>query len=194
MSCACTTYECLDVDYNPCSEGVLLPLVANQTGTWILMVEFNDLWMWYDIAVELGEDIVIPTRALNEQYTHTIRLRDSLGDIFNDTCYKLKTQQTNSATYELTQPTATVPLRIRIKDAPDEEATDPIERPSGFTLQHDSLIGATPWSVIVIDNQNLDWADAGVDFDSETGEFDFTDSTYGQLTDGSLISIPYNAA
>lgn len=92
MSCNCITYQCLSVDHNPCSNGVQLPINADETGNWSVLIEFNGTWIRLSLEVTEGEPIVIPN-VLNERYTHTIRLLNSNKELFNGTCYKLMTGQ-----------------------------------------------------------------------------------------------------
>lgn len=95
MSCNCETYQCLSVDYNPCSNGVELPINADETADWRVLIEFNGTWITLSIEVTDGEPIIIPN-VLNERYVHTIRLLNSDKELFNDTCYKLITGNINS--------------------------------------------------------------------------------------------------
>ncbi len=90
MSCNCLTYQCLGIDFNPCSNGVQLPIIADETGSWSVLVEFNGTWIRLSLEVTEGEPIVLPN-VLNERYVHTIRLLNSDRELFNDTCYKLMT-------------------------------------------------------------------------------------------------------
>jgi hypothetical protein len=94
MACNCLEYQCLNIDYDPCSNGVELPLNADETATWIVQIEFNGTWILLNIEVTNGDPIVIPN-VLNEHYTHTIRLLKANKTLFNDTCYKLVTGTTN---------------------------------------------------------------------------------------------------
>jgi hypothetical protein len=90
MSCNCLTYQCLSIDYDPCSNGVQLPINADETGNWLVLIEFNGTWIRLSLEVTEGEPIVIPN-VLNGRYVHTIRLLNSDKELFNDTCYKLET-------------------------------------------------------------------------------------------------------
>jgi hypothetical protein len=91
MACNCIEYQCLDLDHDPCSNNVTLPLNADETGSWTLLIEFNGTWIRLNIDVTDGEPIVIPN-VLNEHYVHTIRLLDTDKELFNNTCYKLITK------------------------------------------------------------------------------------------------------
>ena len=91
MSCNCIEYQCLDVDYDVCSSNITLPLNADETGTWVVQVEFNGQRIRLNIEVTYGQPIVIPN-ILNEGYVHTIRLLNTDKELFNNTCYKLDTK------------------------------------------------------------------------------------------------------
>lgn len=88
MACNCIEYQCLDIDYDLCDNDITLPLNADETGLWTLLIEFNGTWIKLSIEVVEGEPIVIPN-VLNEHYVHTVRLLNSSKELFNDTCYKL---------------------------------------------------------------------------------------------------------
>ena len=94
MACNCLEYQCLSIDYNPCSNGVELPLNADETGMWVVQIEFNGTWIRLNVEVTDDEPIVIPN-VLNEHYTHTIRLLNTTKELFNDICYKLVTGTAN---------------------------------------------------------------------------------------------------
>ncbi len=97
MNCNCLAYQCLNIDYNECDNDISLPLNADETGTWVVQIEFGGTWVRLNIEVTEGEPIVIPN-ILNERYIHTIRLLDTTKGLFNDTCYKLQTKITNPIT------------------------------------------------------------------------------------------------
>jgi len=97
MSCTCETYQCLAVDYNTCSNGVELPINADETASWSVLIEFNGTWIRLSVDVVDEEPIVIPN-ILNERYVHTIRLLRANKDLFNNTCYRLQTGYVNSNT------------------------------------------------------------------------------------------------
>lgn len=91
MACGCDIYQCLEVDYNPCDNDIILPIVANETGDWVVLIEFNGTWIRLSISVTDGEPIAIQN-VLNECYVHTIRLLNTEKELFNDTCYKAITK------------------------------------------------------------------------------------------------------
>ena len=92
MGCKCEQYECLSVDREACSNDIMLPIQADETGSWKVQIEFNGTWIRLNTEVSQGEPISIPN-VLNEFYVHTIRLLRSDGSLFNDTCYKLITKE-----------------------------------------------------------------------------------------------------
>jgi len=79
-----------------------------------------------------------------------------------------------------------------IKTLPSGNPAD-MQKPEGNTLQDGSLQNVTPLGVIFIDNLPLQWVAAGVIFNSSSGKFDFTSSTYGALKNNSVITIQYNS-
>jgi hypothetical protein len=95
MSCDCLEYICLDVIYNPCSEGAELAIEATETGTWSADLYFNGVPTQFSFGVTQGENIVIPTEFLNEYYTHEFRLYNGAGTLL--ACYQLKARYSNNA-------------------------------------------------------------------------------------------------
>ena len=91
MACNCVEYQCLGIDYDPCSNNVVLPINANETGLWTLLIEFNGTWIRLSLEVTDGQPIVIPN-VLNEHYVHPIRILNTDKELFNNTCFKLTTK------------------------------------------------------------------------------------------------------
>lgn len=91
MACGCETYNCVDVWVNPCNTGTFLGIEATETGTYTALVEFNGNYKKLGIQADEGDEMVILTSVLNEQYTHELRLTSPSGV---QTCYKLKTHPT----------------------------------------------------------------------------------------------------
>lgn len=97
MSCGCDTYECLEALVNPCSEGVELPLPAPSTDNLIGRVYFNNTVKVFEVAMTQGDNIIIPTDSVNENYTHEFRTYIGNTQIG---CYHLKTMLSyDSATF-----------------------------------------------------------------------------------------------
>lgn len=95
MSCVCTSYQCLEAYFNPCSDGVQVNVVANETGTWKATIFFNGTPTIFAFGVTSGQKIVLPTQFLNEDYTHDLRLYNSGGTLVN--CYHLESKATTNA-------------------------------------------------------------------------------------------------
>lgn len=85
------SWTCIDARLSLCEEFIPLSIVANETGTWKALIEFNGMSLTYDIEVVDGEQISIPNK-LNENYAHILRLYDSSGSLVNNTCYTIRTQ------------------------------------------------------------------------------------------------------
>lgn len=173
MACGCELYECFSIDYNPCEMWVELPLVANETGNWVLLIEFDGQWTRLLVAVVDGENISIPT-VLNEYYTHTIRLLNTSKELFNDTCYKITTQVTSQGQTPSINPN------------PSKETYElEISAVDGQTVYSDAdLIGATILQVTV---ENDTIPESGYSFSSVTGEMTFNNSFF----EGAIIYILY---
>ena len=73
-----------------CSEATVLPIVANETGTWAFMTTFNGAYQYIQFTATEGQNIVVPT-GLNEDYTYTFKLFTPDSSILNDTNYTAKT-------------------------------------------------------------------------------------------------------
>lgn len=173
MACNCETYSCLDVDFDPCSDGVELPLVADETGTWTVLIEFNGTWVRLSIEVEDGENIVIPN-VLNEFYVHTIRLLNTEKELFNDVCYKLRTQTVSGLQIALPTPST------------GGKETQPAlyftTNPATTNYQSNLLIGA---EIISVELEGLPFI--LYTFDAITG----TINTAPLLPDGGTLQVIY---
>lgn len=95
MACECTSFECLEAIFNPCSEGVELAIEATETGTWSADLYFNGVPTQFSFGVTYGENIIIPTEFLNEYYTHEFRLYNGAGTLVG--CYHLKSRMVSNA-------------------------------------------------------------------------------------------------
>lgn len=95
MACECTSFECLEAIFNPCSEGAELAIEATETGTWSADIYFNGVPTQFSFGVTEGDNIVIPTEFLNEYYTHEFRLYNGAGTLLE--CYHLKARYSNNA-------------------------------------------------------------------------------------------------
>lgn len=97
MACGCDNTTCIEVKFNPCSTGALLPLISEFTGDVKGEIEFNDVWTAFSVGVEAGANIIIPTSLLNEYYTHTLKLFDESEVLMWDTCFTVKARAMTSA-------------------------------------------------------------------------------------------------
>lgn len=87
MACGCVTFECIRIPFDPCNTGFEIPVVAAETGNIDIEVTFNGNVTVFQVAVIQGDNIILPTSAFNESYTHEVSITQ--GDI--ETCYKLTT-------------------------------------------------------------------------------------------------------
>lgn len=88
MACGCETYQCVEVFVNPCNEGTNTGIVAAQTGNYTFKIGFNSTVSVLSVAGVSGEEINIPTSALNENYTHETVVIAPDGET---TCYWMNT-------------------------------------------------------------------------------------------------------
>lgn len=73
-----------------CKEAVVIPITAEETGTWAFMTTFNGAYQYVQFTAEVGKTIVVPVR-LNEDYTYVFKLYKPDNSILNDTNYSIKT-------------------------------------------------------------------------------------------------------
>ncbi|MEZ5016979.1 MAG: hypothetical protein R2800_07990 [Flavipsychrobacter sp.] len=73
-----------------CKEAVVIPITADETGTWAFMTAFNGAYQYVQFQVEAGNTIVVPVR-LNEDYTYVFKLYKPDNSVFNDNKYSIKT-------------------------------------------------------------------------------------------------------
>lgn len=87
MPCTCENNECIDVFLDPCACIINTGLVADGSGTWKMVYDFNGTPVRTDIDVANGLPISVPN-VFNENYKTTVRFYKPDNTIFNDTCYK----------------------------------------------------------------------------------------------------------
>lgn len=73
-----------------CSEAVVLPVDATETGTWAFMTTFNGAYQYVQFTATAGQKIVVPAK-LNEDYTYSFKLYQPDSSLFNDATYWMKT-------------------------------------------------------------------------------------------------------
>jgi hypothetical protein len=87
MACGCVTFECLRIPFDPCNTGFEIPVAATETTNADIEVLFNGSVKTFQVAIIEGDNIILPTSAFNESYTHEVEISYS-GE---STCYKLTT-------------------------------------------------------------------------------------------------------
>lgn len=73
-----------------CTEAVILPLMATETGTWAFMTTFNGAYQYVQFQAVENEPLVVPVK-LNEHYTYTFKLYRPDTSVFNDSSYIIST-------------------------------------------------------------------------------------------------------
>ena len=180
MECNCETYECIEVFLVPCAETINLGLVADGSGVWKMVHEFNGTWVRTDIAVTNGSPIIVPNN-FNEDYNTILKFYKPDNTIFNDTCYKLKIMltvftncsDTPTITGQMYRQMVAMGGPAPINDVFGSEITVD----NGNAIQFDDLIGAQLFSVEQVTNELAPQTGEGVDdFDSETGTITLSSS------------------
>lgn len=77
-------------DLPVCTEAVILPLMATETGTWAFMTTFNGAYQYVQFQAVENEPLVVPVK-LNENYTYTFKLYRPDTSVFNDSSYSIST-------------------------------------------------------------------------------------------------------
>lgn len=180
MTCSCDSYECLEVIYNPCSEGAQLNIVANETGNWSADVYFNGMPTQIEFAVTTGDKIIIPVTVLNEYYTHEFRLYNTAGNLID--CYQLKALASkNAGEFTPVPPSGTGGSFVQIfkmgTNVPDTLNTSfgpVITINNGDKIQSSVLVGATLLDVQQVGTslQPVDGIFGIEGWDSPAGEID----------------------
>lgn len=154
MSCNCTNIACLQVVFDPCSEGAQInEIIADETGNWTGEIEFAGAYTGFSFGVIDGEKIVIPAELLNENYVHDLKLFKVDGTLLNDTCYQFSARAVkNSGSFPVIPGEGVPdPIKIIIVDA-GNSFTD--ERLVGKTVSHivsdDSSYTSTKWDKPII--------------------------------------------
>lgn len=71
-------------------EGIALPLVADTTGAWEFITNFNGAYQYVQFNANAGNKLIVPAK-LNEYYTYSFKLYKPDTSLFNDTTYHLHT-------------------------------------------------------------------------------------------------------
>lgn len=145
--CGCETYECLEAFVNPCNAGTELDVQAEADGTWNAQILFNEKWTQFGFEVNVGENIVIPTSVLNENYLHELRLFNTTGV---QSCYHLKTRYTSVLSgFEPQPPVSDIWQWARLEG----NGTNTLDNP---------LLTGDLSMLIWINEQEQDWAQQGI--------------------------------
>lgn len=163
--CGCETYECLEAFVNPCNVGTELDVQAEANGTWNAQILFNEKWTQFGFEVNAGENIVIPTSVLNENYLHELRLFNTTGV---QTCYHLKTRYTSVLSgFEPQPPISSIWQWGKLAV-------------NGNTVS-DDLLGGDLSTIIWINEQPVDWAAQGITHTGDTLDFTAIGGAYGNI-------------
>lgn len=71
-------------------EGIALPLVADTTGAWEFITNFNGSYQYVQFNANAGNKIIVPAK-LNEYYTYSFKLYKPDTSLFNDAAYQVHT-------------------------------------------------------------------------------------------------------
>lgn len=71
-------------------EGIVLPLVADTTGAWEFITNFNGAYQYVQFNATAGNKIVVPAR-LNEYYTYSFKLFKPDTSLLNNVNYSMHT-------------------------------------------------------------------------------------------------------
>lgn len=176
MSCCCLNTECFDIFLVPCAASVTLPILADQTGVWTMITEFNSMSYNTQIDVISGQPILIPAANLNENYKHKVRFYRPNGDMVNATCYILNTMATIFTSPGSGTGTVTTSLPITVTE-------------DGNVLEVLPLIGQVVHDVITKSDAVYSMVKNGITFDPVTGEVDLTN--IGGYFAGETITFLY---
>lgn len=167
MNCNCNRYECHDVLLVECAQEIPLPVIADETGTWHMIMKFNNVTYRTDINVQSGVPVTIPN-VFNENYLHVVYFVKTNGTVFNHTCYKLNVMATIMTNPGHVSGTKTTSLPI-LTTAP------------GTVIQHNDLIGVVVHDVITVEDGSYQMSKNGITHDANTGEIDLSNiGGYGQ--------------
>lgn len=155
MACDCEIIECVRVAVNPCSPGTELPIESTITGNVTVSIEFNGATSVFQVAATEGDNIVLPTSALNEKYTHRMEMQGQ--------CYEIRTSPAISGGGSIPVPP---PASGNAWQWGDVEA-------SGVIVTSPLLTGELA-PIMWVSEQPIDWANHGVTWDPVTGELDFS--------------------
>lgn len=71
-------------------EGIALPLVADTTGAWEFIANFNGAYQYVQFNANAGNKLIVPAK-LNEYYTYSFKLYKPDASLFNDATYQVHT-------------------------------------------------------------------------------------------------------
>lgn len=71
-------------------EGIALPLIADSTGAWEFITNFNGAYQYVQFNATAGDKIVVPVK-LNEYYTYSFKLYKPDTSLYNNAAYQVRT-------------------------------------------------------------------------------------------------------
>lgn len=180
MSCNCPSYQCIELPLAGCEATVTLrEIVADETATWRMELEFGASVYRASIGVQDGQPVTLPNR-FNEQYTHILRLYKASGSLFNATCYQVTTLTyitPNEGDNLMDVQTGLIATTTPLITVSEDEA--------GATY---SIEGAVEDLGVSRNNQDEYEYSFAYDAATNTGTWTFTDP----LAEGEKIKLSYN--
>lgn len=189
MSC-CANTECIDVYINDCSSTVTIPVIANQSGVWKMFVEFNGIEIKQAYYFTQGQNIVLENK-FNSGYTHTLKIYDPNGILFNDTCYMLIMNPTVDATGTTPPQPATITTDLTFSFTSNPQSghsgaiDDPIQVLPGNTIIIPQLAGKIVHNPVWLNGYTVQ----DMPYTSSTTTFDNT--ARGGFLQNDLLTIQY---
>lgn len=93
MACNCekTVVKCVNI--SPCDEGIDTGIRIDTSGEYTVFVSFPTGQRQYNLSINEGDFIKLPNELL-APYVHVVKVYDSDGNLYDDTCYTLRTALT----------------------------------------------------------------------------------------------------
>lgn len=123
MSCDCTNYECRTLYVNPCDTGIDTGISVAVSGDYTIRIDFNGSVQSLELALTAGESIILGN-ILNLNYTHTLTIFDSDGNIVGNTCYRLTTKYSFAVSNNLTPTPDTGAKKLIVVDVDGDSFTN----------------------------------------------------------------------
>lgn len=92
MACNCigTEQECIRLGINPCDTAIPLGIIVSLSGEYVVTIFGGLAGKRFAFSLESGDEIVLPNE-INNNFVYQMQITDPNGDLFNDTCYTLRT-------------------------------------------------------------------------------------------------------